>query len=162
MPTEIILEEALGPMRVIYDEEHLLGLDFASQSRPSVNKDLSPLIEELHRELAAYFAGHLKKFNIPLKLEGTPFQLEVWQALQAIPYGQTVSYADIAHAIRHPKAYRAVGLACHRNPIAIIVPCHRVIGKNKTLVGYGGGLAMKQKLLALEEQKTSLCLYTAN
>ena len=101
-------------------------------------------------ELDAYFAGRLKKFTVPLELRGTPFQKAVWEALLRIPYGETRSYSDIALAIGKPAAVRAVGLANGANPVSIIVPCHRVIGKSGDLVGYGGGLERKRALLDLE------------
>ena len=101
-------------------------------------------------ELESYFNQGLQRFSVPLDIRGTPFQKKVWQALLDIPYGQTRSYGEIAHAIGYPKASRAVGLANGTNPISIIVPCHRVIGSNGKLVGYGGGLNRKQTLLDLE------------
>jgi len=104
-------------------------------------------------QLKAYFAGDLREFNLPLKLAGTPFQLSVWKALQDIPYGQTMSYGELARRVGTPKGSRAVGLANGSNPIAIVVPCHRVIGANGKLTGYGGGLDNKQTLLALERQR---------
>ena len=102
------------------------------------------------RQLDAYFAGRLRTFEFPMELSGTAFQSQVWRALQTIPYGETASYGDIASMIGKPSACRAVGLANGRNPIAIVVPCHRVIGKSGSLTGYGGGLSRKQQLLALE------------
>jgi methylated-DNA-[protein]-cysteine S-methyltransferase len=102
------------------------------------------------RELGAYFAGRLQKFTLPLDLRGTPFQKAVWEALLGIPYGETRSYSDIARAIGRSAAVRAVGLANGANPVSIIVPCHRVIGKSGDLVGYGGGLERKRALLELE------------
>lgn len=101
-------------------------------------------------QLRRYFDGELRDFDLPLDLHGTPFQLEVWNALRDIPYAATASYADIARAISRPKAVRAVGAANGRNPVAIIVPCHRVIGANGSLTGYGGGLPRKQYLLQHE------------
>jgi O-6-methylguanine DNA methyltransferase len=98
-------------------------------------------------ELAAYAAGELRQFTVPLDLRGTPFQMSVWKALRDIPYGETRTYAQIARATRHPKAFRAVGGANHSNPIGIIVPCHRVISSNGGLCGYGGGLELKKTLL---------------
>lgn len=109
--------------------------------------------EKLRRyeeELAAYFRQELREFTVPLDLRGTAFQKRCWEALRRIPYGQTCSYADIAKEVGSPRAFRAVGQANHQNPVAIIVPCHRVIGANGTLTGYGGGLGVKEKLLALE------------
>jgi methylated-DNA-[protein]-cysteine S-methyltransferase len=102
------------------------------------------------RELAEYFAGKRRQFSFPLDLRGTPFQLSCWRALLKIPYGETRTYADIARAVGQPQAFRAVGMANNRNPIAIVVPCHRVIASDGTLCGYGGGLDIKRKLLELE------------
>jgi methylated-DNA-[protein]-cysteine S-methyltransferase len=101
-------------------------------------------------ELEEYFAGQRRAFTFSLDLRGTDFQLACWRALLAIPYGETRSYADIARAVGKPNAFRAVGMANNRNPIAIVVPCHRVIASDGTLCGYGGGLDVKRKLLELE------------
>ena len=106
-------------------------------------------------QLGEYFAGRRRLFDIPLALEGTPFQQRVWNALCEIPYGETISYGELARRIGHPSAVRAVGLANGSNPIAIIVPCHRVIGANGTLTGYGGGLPTKARLLDLERGITA-------
>ena len=108
------------------------------------------LIKETKKQLDEYFAGKRKKFDIPTRLEGTEFQKRVWEELRKIPYGKTVTYKDIAEAVGCPKGFRAVGLANNRNPISIIYPCHRVIGSNGSLTGYGGGLDVKEKLLELE------------
>ncbi len=102
------------------------------------------------RELEEYFAGRRREFSFPLDLRGTDFQIDCWRALLAIPYGETRTYADIARAVGKPNAFRAVGLANNRNPVAIVVPCHRVIASDGTLCGYGGGLDVKRKLLELE------------
>ena len=102
------------------------------------------------RELEEYFAGERREFTFPIDMRGTPFQLQCWRALLEIPYGETCTYADIARAVGRPKGFRAVGLANNRNPIAIVVPCHRVIASDGTLCGYGGGLDIKRKLLELE------------
>ena len=99
-----------------------------------------------------YFQGERTLFSIPLDMRGTPFQLAVWQALLAIPYGSTRSYSDIARAIGRPRASRAVGQANHANPLAIVVPCHRVVGQQGQLTGYGGGLSLKSELLELENR----------
>jgi len=105
-------------------------------------------------QLQEYFGGLRRSFDVPLKPAGSPFELAVWQALQEIPYGETVSYGEIAQRIGHPDAPRAVGAANGRNPIAVIVPCHRVIGADGTLTGYGGGLERKHYLLGLEQRIT--------
>jgi O-6-methylguanine DNA methyltransferase len=107
-------------------------------------------LAETTTQLDLYFAGELREFKLPLDLRGTPFQIRCWEALCSIPYGATCSYAEIAEKVGRPRAFRAVGQANHDNPIAIIVPCHRVIGANGKLTGYGGGLSVKEKLLRLE------------
>jgi methylated-DNA-[protein]-cysteine S-methyltransferase len=114
-----------------------------------LDESAEPLVRT-KEQLAAYFAGNLKQFSLPLKLIGTNFQMKVWSALCNIPFGEVISYAELARRIDNPKACRAVGLANGQNPISIIVPCHRVIGANGKLTGYGGGLPRKEKLLNLE------------
>lgn len=111
----------------------------------------SPMAREAAAQLEEYLAGRRRVFDLPLAPRGTPFQQEVWAALCRIPYGETCSYADIAAVIGRPKACRAVGMANNRNPIPIFIPCHRVIGKNGSLVGYAGGLFLKERLLLLEQ-----------
>lgn len=111
------------------------------------------IIKEAHRQLQQYFSGNRKAFDLPLFLAGTDFQKSVWKALQEIPFGETKSYGEIAKAIGNSKASRAVGMANNRNPIPIFIPCHRVIGANGKLVGYGGGLDIKEQLLRLENAK---------
>jgi O-6-methylguanine DNA methyltransferase len=106
--------------------------------------------QDFYRQMEDYLAGRTDRFKVPLDLRGTPFQLQVWEALSAIPHGETRSYGEIARAIGRPKAVRAVGQANHHNPVPIVVPCHRVIGAGGDLVGYGSGLPLKEKLLALE------------
>ena len=108
------------------------------------------VLKTLSSELDEYFAGTRKTFTVPVAPQGTPFRQQVWQALQTIPYGETISYKQLAEKINSPKAIRAVGGANHNNPISIIIPCHRVIGANGKLVGYGGGLDVKEFLLELE------------
>ena len=110
----------------------------------------NPLLLEAERQICLYLAGKLTAFSLPLAPRGTPFMRSVWDALCAIPYGKTASYSDIAAAVGNPKAVRAVGLANNRNPIPIIIPCHRVIGKNGSLTGYAGGLDLKWRLLENE------------
>ena len=113
-------------------------------------KGETPLIKKAINQIDEYFSGKRKTFNLPLVLHGTDFQIKVWNALQQIPYGETRSYGEIAIMIKNPKACRAVGMANNRNPIAIVIPCHRVIGSDGSLVGFGGGLGVKEKLLGLE------------
>ena len=111
---------------------------------------------EAIRQLEAYFAGELRDFDLPLAPQGTPFQLDVWARLREIPYGQTISYGELAMRIGNPKASRAVGMANGRNPLPIVVPCHRVIGSSGKLTGFGGGLPTKEALLALERGERNL------
>ena len=127
----------------------------AAPVQPQWKEDNAPFAE-VTRQLQAYFSGELKEFDLPLAPEGTEFQLRVWNSLRTIPYGETISYAQLAQKIGNPQAVRAVGLANGSNPIPIIVPCHRVIGSDGSLTGFGGGLANKQKLLALESRQLSL------
>ncbi len=119
-------------------------------------KGSHPTLDRLENELKEYFNGKLCDFSIPLDLRGTNFEKSVWNELLKIPYGETVSYGDIAKTIGNPTASRAVGRANGNNPVAIVVPCHRVIASNGTLHGYGGGLWRKEKLLALESKKKDL------
>jgi methylated-DNA-[protein]-cysteine S-methyltransferase len=147
-------ESPLGAMLLAADEDGLRMISFAQgsrtqRSRPDWHEDTAPFAETI-RQLRAYFDGKLKNFDVPLSLEGSDFQLRVWQNLRAIPYGETISYGQLACRIGNPKAARAVGLANGSNPIPIIIPCHRVIGSNGSLVGYGGGLPIKKALLLIE------------
>lgn len=110
----------------------------------------TPLLAEAARQIRRYLAGELCAFDLPLAPAGTPFMQAVWKALRAIPYGSRTSYSAIAVTIGRPRAVRAVGMANHRNPLPIVIPCHRVVGKDGSLVGYAGGIELKKKLLAVE------------
>ncbi|MBE5982807.1 MAG: methylated-DNA--[protein]-cysteine S-methyltransferase [Paenibacillaceae bacterium] len=145
-----IIESELGPIQVICDEEGILGVEFGSETPKEGLKKSTDLIKKAVLQLNEYLIGERTEFDLPLKPEGTAFQKKVWEALCTIPYGQTRSYKEIAVQIGNEKACRAVGMANNRNPISIIIPCHRVIGADKSLVGYGGGLNIKVKLLNLE------------
>ena len=127
---------------------------FAKMLRCSFTEGDSPVIVETLSQLCAYFAGDLRRFDIPLLFIGTDFQKKVWHALESIEYGKVVSYGDIARAIDNPQAVRAVGGAVGQNPFSIIVPCHRVVGSNRSLTGYGGGFEAKKFLLTLESRNT--------
>jgi methylated-DNA-[protein]-cysteine S-methyltransferase len=125
----------------------------ASQPAQSPNfafEDYPDLLRPYVEQMEEYFSGHRRDFTFPLDLRGTDFQLACWRSLLTIPYGETRTYADIARAVGKPTAFRAVGMANNRNPVAIVVPCHRVIASDGTLCGYGGGLEVKRKLLELE------------
>ena len=142
----------LGSIGIIEENEMLTAVFFAKeQSEIAAIHQETPLIKKAYTQLKEYFDGKRKTFNLPLAPQGTLFQQKVWQALQSIPYGSTKSYKDIAQQIDNDKSLRAVGNANHRNPIIIIIPCHRVIGSNGNLVGYANGLDKKIKLLQLEK-----------
>jgi len=154
------LETVLGPLLLAADDVGLRSICFADRKGParpdpSWYKDESRLRETI-RQLGAYLAGKLEQFDLPLAPEGTPFQLNVWRLLCEIPYGETISYGELARRTGNPNAARAVGLANGSNPIPIVIPCHRVIGSNGKLTGYGGGLHIKEKLLALERHQLRL------
>lgn len=150
-----IVKSPIGPILIAGDEEGLKCVNFMKGKKkievPENWQENKEYFREISRQLEAYFSGELKSFDIKLAAEGTEFQKSVWKALCEIPYGETRSYKDIAVSIGNPKACRAVGLANNRNPIAIIVPCHRVIGANGKLTGYASGLDVKEFLLKLEE-----------
>ena len=128
-------------------------LCFESESVPMEAESPEPeVVREAFRQLNAYLEGELRVFSLPLALSGTLFMQQVWNILGLIPYGTTATYRDVATAAGNPKAVRAVGMACHRTPLPIVIPCHRVIGSNGTLTGYRGGLALKMALLELERK----------
>lgn len=131
-----------------------IALPGTSSEEPASDAPEPQVVQEAFLQLEEYFAGKRRSFDLKLQPEGTPFQRLVWQALETIPYGECRSYGEIAALIGRPGAARAVGMANHHNPIAIVIPCHRVIGANGKLTGYGGGLPLKQRLLALEAQNS--------
>ena len=150
----------VGPLLIAGDDDHISGLWFmggerALTPRPNWRRDRKPF-QKVIEQLQDYFTGGLQQFELSLAPEGTPFQLQVWRELERIPYGETISYKQLAQRIGNPNACRAVGLANGANPISIIVPCHRVIGANGKLTGYGGGLTIKEKLLSLERRQLAL------
>jgi methylated-DNA-[protein]-cysteine S-methyltransferase len=154
------MESPVGPLLLVADSSGLRRIEFVNgrkpvQPDPRRQADAEPL-RETSRQLRAYFAGELETFDLPLAPEGTPFQLTVWKHLCEIPYGETISYGELARRIGNANASRAVGLANGSNPIPIVIPCHRVIGSNGKLTGYGGGLPIKEKLLALERRQLRL------
>lgn len=152
----------LCPILLTSDGTALTGLYMGDEHRhgPEIEEDWGeddtlPILVEARRQLTAYFEGTLTSFDLPLAPQGTDFQKVVWEALQGIGFGETISYGELARRIGNPNASRAVGLANGRNPISIVVPCHRVIGANGTLIGYGGGLPRKRSLLAFEAAVTT-------
>jgi len=156
------IDSPIGPLLVGGDETHLRMVVFAgSLNRQSGIEGWQRVPErwrEARRQLNAYFGGELQQFDLPLAPHGTPFQLRAWQALQAIPYAQTRSYSEQANAASAPKAVRAIGAANGRNPLPIVIPCHRVIGKDGSLTGFGGGLPIKQWLLQHEQRFVATAL----
>jgi methylated-DNA-[protein]-cysteine S-methyltransferase len=141
------------PLFPIYIEAHAAGircLQFDSPEVPGPPEPDHPLLRQAVRQLEEYFAGRRRAFDLPLDLRGTPFQVRVWEMLRTIPYGEISTYGDLARQLGRPGASRAVGAANGANPVAIVVPCHRVIGAGGALTGYGGGIERKRFLLALE------------
>lgn len=155
MRTHCLLDSPVGPLTAVSQDGALAGLYMADQKHlpaPAafgIRDDLA--LPEARDQLAAYFAGELTGFTLPLLSTGTPFQRAVWAALREVPYGRTCTYGELAVAIGRPTAVRAVAAANGRNPVCVVVPCHRVIGADGSLTGYAGGLARKRLLLALEQ-----------
>ena len=171
--TRTTLNSPIGPLFLAASTQGLVALEFDARlpGQQSIRPNPRHVREEKKaiawqesegemlpyvRELEQYFAGQRREFSFPLDLRGTKFQLACWNALLDIPYGETRSYAAIARAVGNPAGFRAVGMANHRNPVAIVVPCHRVIASDGTLCGYGGGLEVKRKLLELEGALTGV------
>jgi methylated-DNA-[protein]-cysteine S-methyltransferase len=155
-----VLDSPLGPLTVVVDDEGLCGLYVEQGLRKALERSATlgspsgpeevPLLQAVAEQLTAYFRGELTEFDLPVSAAGTPFQQRVWAALCRIPYGETRSYGALAAEIGNPAASRAVGAANGRNPLSIVVPCHRVIGSTGRLTGYAGGLTTKEQLLAHE------------
>lgn len=161
MPTLFTkIESPVGTLLLTCDEAGLREINFPRNGHAAAAdhdwKEDRSAFDEVVRQLHGYFAGELQEFDLPLAPDGTPFQQKVWKELCEIPYGETISYGELARRIGNPNASRAVGLANGSNPIPIIIPCHRVIGSNGKLTGYGGGLPIKEKLLALEKKQLTL------
>jgi methylated-DNA-[protein]-cysteine S-methyltransferase len=157
-----IIDSPIGPLTLAGDDGTLTHLRMVDQTYEPDRDDWirdDTAFATAVEQLDAYFAGDLHEFDIPMAMDGTEFQRRVWQALCTIPYGETRSYGEIAAQIGSPGASRAVGLANGHNPIAVIVPCHRVIGANGSLTGYGGGLDRKKLLLALERESSQPALF---
>jgi len=161
-----VIDSPIGRLTLIAQDRRLAGVHMEiTRYEPApaalgaaVASDSCPVLAAAASQLERYFRGELTSFDLPLALEGTQFQRCVWAALQSIPYGETISYGELARRIGQPSASRAVGLANGRNPVAIVVPCHRVIGANGSLTGYGGGMARKRFLLALEQRASGQTL----
>ena len=164
MPRCCEISTPVGRLRLAGDEKGLRSISFQNRFRAAAPAETAPSTEAPFREaisqLEAYFAGELRRFELRLAPEGTPFQREVWSALTAIPYGETVSYGELARRLGRPAASRAVGAANGQNPIPIVIPCHRVIGADGSLTGFGGGLAIKRRLLDLEAGVSGVSLFS--
>lgn len=143
----LMLQSSIGRLCIEADGAGLTRLYLPGEALPEAP---SPLLEEAARQLTDYFARRLTRFSLPMRPSGTPFQQEVWRQLCAIPYGETQSYGHLARLLGRPGAARAVGGACHANPLLILIPCHRVLGSTGALTGFGAGLAVKKVLLELE------------
>ena len=150
------LETPIGPLTITATKKAVTAIRFGTQvpegSTLCTGAEATPLLRKAAEEIGDYFAGSRRKFTLPLAPEGTPFQQKVWEALRTIPYGETRTYKQIAIQIGHNQSFPAVGMASNRNPIAIVVPCHRVIGYDGKLTGYAGGLDIKEQLLELEKR----------
>lgn len=142
----------LGMLGISDNGKEIIEVYFGDENSQDLDIEETPLIKEAYTQISLFLQGKLKEFDLPIYLEGTDFQKKVWKALRDIPYGETRSYKDIAQVVDSPKAYRAVGMSNNKNPISIIIPCHRVIGSNGKLVGYGGGLDIKKTLLEIEKK----------
>lgn len=150
MSQKIYYDSPIGRICLVEEENQIAGLFF--EQGINENKE-TPLLIEAKRQLQEYFAGVRTEFNLPIKFEGTEFQIKVWKALQTIPYGEIRSYGEIAKQIGNSNAARAVGNANNKNHIMILIPCHRVVGADGSLVGFGAGLPVKEYLLKLEREK---------
>lgn len=146
-------QTSIGSITIVKQQNNIIGVLFGQVKPQDAVMQETELLKKTYSQIREYLEGNRTEFTIPIAMEGTCFQRQVWKALQTISYGETKTYQQIAEQIGKPKACRAVGMANHVNPISIIVPCHRVIGKNGKLVGYGGGLEIKKQLLDLEANR---------
>lgn len=153
-----LLETPLGQLRLVSDGTALVRIEFPDQHGSDGEAKTDAVLQQCELQLREYFAGERQTFQLPLAAQGTEFQQQVWAALRAIPFGELRSYRDIADGIGNRKAVRAVGAANGKNPIPIIVPCHRVIGSDGSLTGFAGGLAAKQLLLQLESPQADIAM----
>lgn len=164
--THLVVDSPVGPLTLVSDGTHLTGVWFATHKHPPADTgrqveraDAPQVLRDTADQLAEYFAGTRTTFDLPLAAEGTDFQRRVWALLEQIPYGETRSYGELAAELGQPGASRAVGLANGRNPVSIVVPCHRVVGSTGAITGYGGGVERKQVLLDLERRAAGGALF---
>lgn len=158
MTEHVVMDSPIGQLTLITDGTALTGVYMEEHKHAPTERGpertgsaVPPVLDEAVRQLTAYFAGERTSFDLPVAAQGTDFQQRVWALLPTIPYGETATYGDLAKTLGNPGASRAVGLANGRNPVSIVVPCHRVVGASGALTGYGGGIERKQALLALEQ-----------
>ncbi len=151
----VLYDTPIGALTVTETDGAVTAIAFGAETDADQNAE-TPLLRAAEAELRAYFAGTLREFSVPIRMVGSEFSMRVWAALREIPYGQTVSYGELAVRVGNPNAARAVGMANHKNPIPLIVPCHRVIGANGKPVGYAGGIGTKTFLLNLERENSAL------
>ncbi|HVV08864.1 methylated-DNA--[protein]-cysteine S-methyltransferase [Amycolatopsis sp.] len=159
-----VVDSPVGPLTLVGEDGDLSGIYLREHRHMPPQERFGEYVEgglpQVAEQLQEYFARQRTEFELPLRLNGTPFQRTVWAALQEIPYGETISYGELAQHIGRPTASRAVGLANGKNPVSIVVPCHRVIGSTGDLTGYGGGIDVKRSLLHFEREASELSLFT--
>ena len=150
-------DSPVGSLGIVENGAGVTNIYLTAKKKPKghFQQHDTPLLQTVIKQLQEYFSGHRKEFDFPMNPSGTPFQRQVWSALCTIPYGDTWSYKDVAQKVDHPRAYRAVGGANNKNPLIIVIPCHRVIGTDGSLTGYGGGLEVKAWLLEFERNNCS-------
>lgn len=153
MESYLIISSPIGKIMITEQDNKITQIKLTDEEVSVVNNNISELLIKTRLELEEYFCGQKTNFDIPTSLNGSDFQVRVWNELLNIPYGEVRTYGEIAKLVGNENASRAVGMACNKNPLMIIVPCHRVIGKNKKLVGYEYGIDIKQKLLDLESSR---------
>lgn len=152
MNTAILNSEVVGRLRVTEDDGFIVKIEFLTEDEEPETGELTELLEQALMEIDEYLVGERRNFTFPIRLEGTEFQIRVWKALLEIPYGETISYKELAERVDNPNAVRAVGGANNKNKLPIIIPCHRVIGSKGNLVGYAGGIDIKERLLMIERK----------
>lgn len=156
-----VIDSPIGDLTLAVDETGLCRLNFGAHGNDPVDPSADPRLARIRDELAGYFSGELTEFSVPLSVRGgSEFERAVWAELRRIPYGEMRTYGEVAKAVGDPGAARAVGLACNRNPIAVVVPCHRVVGAGGKMVGFGGGIPLKRHLLELEARITLETLWS--
>ena len=157
MNSHIYINDVIGKIRITEDDHAIVGIEFVNGGGElcapgECDSESQALLDKAYQQIDEYVRGEREEFALPIRLEGTEFQKEVWSALLTIPYGETRTYGEIAEMVNRPKASRAVGMANNRNKLPIVIPCHRVIGRDGRLIGYNGGIELKKKLLEIERK----------